>query len=319
MGDKENRPRRWRRRAVVPLAVVAAATVALPAGAVADQDQPAAPRAVGGNTSDLTGDRKPDLLVRHAINGDLLVYPHSGTFQGTATYQRPVTVAHGWSGYRWIGTGRFADQRVEDEFTDIVAVDDAGQLVVADNTGVGIAAGDQSFRPPRVLGTGWQVNDLIIAYDYYYDGFTDLIARPAGTRDLYLYVNKGYGQNGFEAPVLLTQVSTEDEWLAMGDVTLDGGTDVIFQRYNGDFGAYSLADHRTYTFSFAISLNALVAVTDIDGDRRPDLIARSWSWSELWVQRHSGTWQPNSGGYAHDAFLPARRVGYGFGNYDWMT
>src|SRR5947208_1843240 len=56
----------------------------------------------GAGSGDFTGDGAKDILARYAATGELKVYPHSGTFNGLATYTPASTINFGWNGLRWI-------------------------------------------------------------------------------------------------------------------------------------------------------------------------------------------------------------------------
>ncbi|MBB4910567.1 VCBS repeat-containing protein [Actinophytocola algeriensis] len=76
---------------------------------------------VTGDTQDpeLTPEAPADLLARRASDGALLVYPHSGTFNGTSTWRSPVLIGQGWNGFSEL---ILADVTA-DGFDDILAYD----------------------------------------------------------------------------------------------------------------------------------------------------------------------------------------------------
>lgn len=52
---------------------------------------------MNGHCRSFNGDGRKDLLVRHDTNGELLVFPHSGKFDGTRTFLDPVTIGTDFS------------------------------------------------------------------------------------------------------------------------------------------------------------------------------------------------------------------------------
>jgi hypothetical protein len=271
-------------------------------------------RAAGGVARDYSWDGVPDLLVRDAGTGLLFVRPHSGVFQGTETYGSPDLVGNDWSDMRWIGAGRFSRLSWQSGLNDLVAVTTAGDLVLATHTRG--YPGLDTFSEPRVVGTGWNDYDLLFTHDYNGDAYEDILARRAGTGDLYLFPHQ-YLTNTFGQPVLVLQGTQNDDWLAMADKTGDGVADLLF-RQDGALGVYSFADNLTTVISTGWNTADALVVADVDRERGPDLITRDTN-GDLRVHRDSGIWNPRPDGTAPDAYLPPVDLGYGWGQYDWLS
>ena len=80
----------------------------------------------GGNRSyDINLDGWDDITARQAGTGLLKVYPHSGAFSGTSTFQPAVTVGFGWEIMNWLTPG-YVDA---DDAPDILARRFDGQLL----------------------------------------------------------------------------------------------------------------------------------------------------------------------------------------------
>lgn len=331
----QQRSRRSQYRAVALVALAAAVVTTVPALASGERDsaeQPVAtPRAgvlapaqepgartVGGHTGDYNGDRLEDVLARDATTGDLKAYRHSGSYQGTGTYLPPDVVNNGWFGSSAIVPGKFTSQRVEDGLSDLVGIRSAtGELLLATHSGA--YGGPATFGPFSVIGTGWTSNDLVFAYDYNGDAYSDLIARRAGTGDTYLYRNKAAAGPGFEAPELVVQGGASDVWQAMADVTGDTYPDLIFAQGDGVLGAYSFKDNKTYIVGHGWNGIDAIVLTDVNTDGRPDLLGRRADNGTLQAYVHSGTWNPTPTNTAYDTYRAPAAVGHNWHVNDWIS
>lgn len=261
----------------------------------------------GARSGDFTGDGIGDILARDANNGTLKVYPHVGSYVGTATYQPPVTVNFGWGGIRWIGQGDMNG----DNLADVVYVDGGGVMRVAPHTG--FFSGTGTLGAGIVIGTGWTINDLIFTFDWDGDGFDDVMARRAGTADTYIYFNTG-GINGTStlyAPQLLVYSEQPiDVEQTMGDFTGDGYPDLLFVQNDGVMGVYSFRDRVTYTVGWGWQTINALTVTDVNLDARPDVLGRRASDGALLSYTHN-VWAP-SGTSAFNMLNAPLVIGFGW-------
>lgn len=300
-------------RGVVAAAAAAAAVVAmLPATASAEAAAPKGPTAVehnagagfdraatrsrgevgtnstgsGSRAGDFTQDGVADILARQANNGVLKVYPHSGTFQGTATYRAAVTINSGWGGMRWIGQGDMTG----DGNPDVVYIDASNTMRVAPHSGV--FNGTSTLTGSVAIGSGWQINDLITTADLDKNGFDDIIARRRGTDTTYIYWNDG-GLNGTStltpAEELVTGTSVDIEEV-FADFTGDGTPDLMFIQNDGVMGVFDPVTGQTVTVSYGWGIANAFLVTDVNRDGWPDVLARRTSDGALLAYRHSGNW-----------------------------
>ncbi|MGW4726993.1 FG-GAP repeat domain-containing protein [Streptomyces sp. NPDC004292] len=139
--------------------------------------------------SDLTGDKKADLLARDTA-GTLWLYP--GTGSTTAPFGTRVRIGGGWGVYNSLagGTDLTGDGR-----PDLVARDTAGKQWLYAGTGTA----SRPFAGRVQVGHGWQAyNSVVSPGDLSSDGRADLVARDAsGT--LWYYQGTGVASKPFAA------------------------------------------------------------------------------------------------------------------------
>ncbi|HET9138243.1 VCBS repeat-containing protein, partial [Actinophytocola sp.] len=275
----------------------------------------------GASTGDFTGDGRQDILARHRDTGQLRVYPHSGTYNGTLTYRPPTTINFNWSDQRWIGRGKVAGNSTGQarELSDVISIDYAGRMVVHPHSGR--FAGTSTLRAPSVVvGTNWFINDLVFVYDVNADGWDDLLARRAGTGNTYVYLHSGVfnGTATFQAPQLLVSGGASDVDQNMADVTLDGVPDLVSVN-GGVLLVFSFADNRLFSLGYGWDTIDSVTLTDIDGDGRTDILGRVRANGNLQVYTHSGRWNPDQIGLAYDTYRTPLVVGLQWNINDVIT
>lgn len=302
----------------VALAPAASAAPAHKPVAVADHEGHLTPAARmstqassgGARSGDFTGDGVADILARDARNGALKVYPHAGSYQGTATYRPAVTVNYGWGGIRWIGQGDFNG----DHLADVVYADSSGVMRIAPHSGA--FNGTATLNSGRTIGTGWNINDIIFTYDYDGDGFDDVMARRAGTGDTYIYFNNGGIDSTatLQAPQLLISGGDGDILQTMEDVTGDGAPDLVFVQGNGIMGLFDFTvdGDGTYALGYGWQTINAITVSDVNVDGRPDVLGRRASDSALALYAHTGNWAPNSDNLAFGTFHSPVVIGTGW-------
>lgn len=264
----------------------------------------------GARSGDFTGDGVADLLARDANNGQLKVYPHAGTYSGTATYRPSVTINFGWGGIRWIGQGDVNG----DHLADVVYVDSSGVMRIAVHSGA--FNGTATLKPAVVVGTGWTINDLIYTYDWDNDGLDDVLARRAGTGDTYIYYNNGFnGTATLQAPQLWLSGGAGDIVQSIGDFTGDGVPDSLFVQSNGVMGLFDFTvggEEGTYALGYGWQTINAITLSDVNIDGRPDVLGRRASDSALTAYTHTGTWAPNADNLAFSTLRSPVVIGYGW-------
>jgi hypothetical protein len=262
----------------------------------------------GARSGDFTQDGTADILARQASNGALKVYPHSGAFQGTATYRAAITINSGWGSMRWIGQGDLTG----DGNPDVVYVDAANTMRVAPHSGTFNGTG--TLTSSVAISTGWSINDLITTADLDGNGLDDVIARRRGTDTTYIYWNDA-GLNGFStlspAEELVTGTAVDIEEV-FADFTGDGVPDLLFVQNDGVMGLFDSANGGTYAVSYGWGIASAFVVTDVNRDGWNDVLARRRSDGALLAYRHSTNWAPAGDGTAFGTLLGGVSLGAGW-------
>lgn len=264
----------------------------------------------GARSGDFTKDGAVDILARNANTNNLVVYPHSGVYQGTGTYQPAVVINGGWGGIRWIGQGDLN----ADGAPDVVYVDNAGVMRVAAHTGT--FAGTGTLGSGVAIGTGWGINDLIFTDDFDGDGFADVLARRANTGDTYIYFNNGgiSGYSTLRAPQLLLSGGNGDVEQTMGDFTGDGFTDLLFVQSDGVLGLFDFEagdTGATYTLGYGWGIINTLTLADVNLDGWIDVLGRRND-NTLQSYRHATTFGPDVDGLAYGTLQAPQLLGYGW-------
>ncbi|MER5964951.1 FG-GAP-like repeat-containing protein [Streptomyces sp. NPDC002057] len=185
-----------------------------------------------------------------------------------------------WHSYTSPKAAGFGDLNA-DRKADVVVRDTAGRLwfLPGDNTG-------------RMIGSGgWNaMNTLTRHGDFSRDGREDVIAREAATGKLWLYPGTGTGALGARKLIGSGGWNSMDRITAFGDLSGDGRADLIaVEKASGKLWLYPGTSTGTLGARKLIgsggwnAMNTLVGAGDMNGDARPDLIAREAATGKLWL------------------------------------
>ncbi|MFF7773772.1 peptidase inhibitor family I36 protein [Streptomyces tanashiensis] len=166
-----------------------------------------------------------------------------------------------------------------DRKPDVLVRDEAGRLwfLPGDNTG-------------RLVGTGgWTAMNALGRHgDFTGDGREDVIAREASTGRLWLYPGTGTGALGTRKLIGSGGWNGMNQITAFGNLSGDSRSDLVaVERSTGRLWLYpgtstGIGARKLIGSGGWNAMNALVGAGDMNGDKRPDLIAREGSTGKLW-------------------------------------
>jgi hypothetical protein len=255
--------------------------------------------------ADVNGDGKPDLVVGIWSGGvGVLLGNGDGTFQPTVAYA---------SGGVQVSDVAVADVN-HDGKPDLIVVN-YGSL---QGLGVLLGNGDGTFQPAASYGSGVYAWSVAVA-DVNGDGNSDLLV--AGGLFGGAAVALGNGDGTFKPAV---SYSWSGEWaqsIAVADVNGDHKPDLLVavcETSGCEHGAAAvLLGNGDGTFQAAVDYDSGgagangIAVADVDGDGKPDLLVANWVTSSVGVLlgNGDGTFQPavtySSGGLSPMAIVAA--------------
>lgn len=245
--------------------------------------------ATGLANGDITGDGRADMVLRDS-SGTLWIYPHNGNTTGNFYVVPRFAAGTGWNLANAILTGDVTG----DGHADLVIRDGAGALWVYPHNGA--ATGNPYTLPRYPAGTGWGIANALMITDLTGDGRPDMLARVhAG--DLWVYPNDG--STPWAARFAAGDRWTFENQMLLGDVTGDGRPDIVARDpavADGTLWVYAntgatTSDPWTAAPVFAgtgWNLATAMALADLTGDGRPDLVARDRN-GDLWVYPHNGS------------------------------
>jgi hypothetical protein len=261
-----------------------------------------------GEWHDFSGDGRSDLIAREASTGNVYIYRHSGSFNGTSTFDQRFLVLTGAQSFNWMGvtdiTGDFT--------TDLVARLSDGTMVAYPGTGDPL--GLTTFEAPITIGSGWNGVSAMQLADVTGDGYADITGRWAGG-ELYVYPHTGMfdGVNTLSSPELLGTGWNIYDWIGSAEATSDDEKPDLVGRRPGD-GTLQLYPHKRFyegstTYVGPVQVGTgwntvqPLTMTDVNGDNFTDIVARRGN--DLIVY-------PNAGGYDGDnTFRAPTTVGAG--------
>ncbi|MFB9421084.1 FG-GAP repeat domain-containing protein [Nonomuraea rubra] len=142
--------------------------------------------------ADVTGDGFTDLLAVDSA-GKMMLYSNNFARDNGQPYTggTPREVGHGWAA----STRIIAADVTGDGFTDLLAVDSAGKMMLYSNNFVRDNGQPFTGGTPREVGHGWAASTRVIPADVTGDGFTDLLAVDSAGK-MMLYSNNFVRDNG---------------------------------------------------------------------------------------------------------------------------
>ena len=242
-------------------------------------------RATSVAIEDVNGDGKPDLIVATGSNTEglvgVLLGNGDGTFQPEVTYNSgglsPLAVAAANLGNGHVAVV-VANQCVDDTCT-------------SSNVGVLIGNGDGTFQMAVTYDSGGLYSDGVAIADVNGDSKPDIVVANSSTSTTVgrgnVGVLLGNGDGTFQAAVSYPSGGFGAASVAVGDVNGDGKPDVVLVNCSSSSGSCAPAGgnvgvllgngdgtfRNAVTFSPGGNAPFAVAVGDLNGDGKPDVVA----------------------------------------------
>ena len=216
--------------------------------------------------ADVNGDGKPDLVVANSFNSTVGVLLGNGN----GTFAAQQTFATGASPY----SVAVADVNGDGKPDLIVA------NVVGNTVGVLLGNGNGTFQSQQTFSAGGAAS--VAVADVNGDGKPDLIVANYFSYNVGVLLGNGNGT--FQAQqTFATGAGSDPTSVAVADVNGDGKPDLIVANFNGSSVSVLLGNgngtfQAQQTFSTGANSHPLsVAVADVNGDGKPDLIVANAS------------------------------------------
>lgn len=226
--------------------------------------------------TDLDADQKLDLIFANRTDNTVSVFLGNGD----GSFQSPVAYS--------VGTKPFSVKVVDvnqDGKKDLAVFRIAGADFLLGN-------GDGTLRQGTSAGTGSALVFLMAIADFNDDGVADLVVRGCNIlhpAQCFTSIMLGNGGGGFQSPTPISDIPGA----AAADVNGDGKLDLAGRTPDGSQLALVLGNGDA-TFesplAFPTGTNPAVGLlTDVDGDKAPDLIAINASSNSVSVLLNTGT------------------------------
>ncbi|MFE0027738.1 FG-GAP repeat domain-containing protein [Amycolatopsis sp. NPDC059021] len=267
---------------------------------------------------DISTDRVPDLLTVEAAKGELAVHEGTGQPGGRGAFAGSVKVATMGLERTWLGQGDLNG----DGYNDLVSLSSDGTLSLSVHSG--IFAGENTFRPERVIARGWGAASLVTVADFVgrdtrnpteLDGLADILFRHGTT--IYAYVNQGPDASGnvrFTNLGAILDNAQAVTSMQLADVTGDDFPDFFMTFTDGsarllDLFAEQDSTGKSHEKWYVLRPSGVDAadvriLTDINGDDYPDLVTRDKTTGALLACLHNGNWEPASPSTVFDPAHP---------------
>ncbi len=225
---------------------------------------------------DFTGDLKSDVLWRHAIRGDVWLWPMNGGARTAESFVRTV----GEAGWQIRGTG---DQTGDGKADVLWRHAPTGMVYLWTMNG-------SSIQAETYVGTVDPAYDIVGTGDYNGDGKSDLLWRHLSNGELWVWLMNG------TTIVSATYVTTVDPGYAVvgsGDLNGDGKADIVWRHQTaGDVWVWLMNGATPTSMTYVTTVGELgyqiVGVADHTGDGKSDILWHHSTRGEVWLWPMNG-------------------------------
>ncbi len=256
----------------------------------------------GPGINDFNGDKRPDILWRHAASGQIYIWLMDGT--SISSQSSPATV----SDLNWEIKG-FGDFNGDGKSGDILwrhAI--TGQVYIWLMNGTSISS---QASPGTVSDLNWQIMGV---GDFNGDGKADILWRHAVTGQLFIWLMSGTSVSSQASPGTVGDLGWEIK--GVGNFNGDGKADILW-RHAGNGQVYIWSMNGTSISSIGSpgtvsDLNwQIVGMGDTDGDGKTDILWRHASSGQLyiWLMNGTSTLLAESPGFVTDPNWVIKSIG----------
>jgi hypothetical protein len=236
------------------------------------------PRSIA--VADVNGDNKPDIVVGYYTSSNLGVFLNvgNGTFLNQTTYSTgggssPSSVA-------------IVDVN-NDNISDIVVA-----YYTSNNVGVFLNAGNGTFLNQTTYSTGTGSNPRVaVAVDVNSDNKPDIIVGYYTSSNIGVFLNAGNG-TFLNQTIYSIDAGSNPRSVTVADVNGDNKPDLVAPEYNSNnVGVFLNAGNGTFlnqtTYSTGAGSNPYwIAVADVNGDNKPDIVVTYYVSNNVGVFLH---------------------------------
>jgi hypothetical protein len=239
---------------------------------------------------DMDGDGKPDIVVSSVLSPRLYVFLNTSV-AGTISFAAPAIFDQGLYCQGLTVGDLNGDGKPEIVVTNVA---DGNISVYANNSTIGNLA--FAARMNLTPSSGDVAYAPVIA-DIDGDGMPDIATADYGGSNISIFHNTGTPGAALSfAPYMDFSVGATPESIAVGDLDGDGKPDLVTGNYGGNTISvlHNTSTSGSVSFATSVPMSAgsnpqAVAISDLDGDGKPDVVAANFADNDISVYHNNST------------------------------